>query len=1125
MAINLGNIVSVNGRTVGSGIASGLDTETLITALTDAKRLPAVGLEEEIELNATKTSAFNQLRTILENLKTAVDFLRNPPGINAASNNIFEFRDVALTTTSSTALATSFLSATASPGSTLGSFEIAIGNLAKALTTRSDAFTSKTESVTEAGGGATAGLFSAGTFQFTGTTSTVIGDTLAASDYVVGGNADNVTITTEGIHNFVAPTTGGETNLIGTISGFSAAFNSGAPDTVDLSVTINGTVFSATGIDASGGGGNDIAAGTTITLTDGAGTSFDIEVAANVTVDSQGEADTFASNIDTALAGQTILQSRGLGNFVAPETGTLLSGLTRSDALLTSDQYDLTDGTHGSFGEFTVNAVSDAGADDASISVVIDGETYLASGLGDATVSTFASDTLEASDYSTVGSVVGALLTGDGIHNYTVADSGDANLIGTVSGISATFNSGAPDTVDLSVTINGTVYTATGLDASGGGGNDIVSGTIITFDDGSGTTFDLELNQNVTVDSQGEADTFATNLDAALASQSIFQTRTLGNFDATNINGTDSQAVLSGFDRENAVLNSDAFDTGDGTHGALGGFVVTEVSAPGANDGSISIVIDGDTYLASGLGTAADDTHTGNIVLVNQSDANKTFELNIADAGVTLDFSDSDNAQAVEDAFNLLFGTDIHTGNITLVSQTDPNHTLDLNIEDAGVTLNFANSTSATEIKDALDATFSSSVVDITINEGDSLVDIAAAINSSSGQSGVSASILKVNDEDFRLTLQSNEVGIANQHTIVDSTGVLSEVTFNLQQAAENAILTVDGLSIERSTNIIDDVVTDVSLTLLDETPNFGLGGEVTVTANVSESTETADAGIVNFVNAFNEFRVFFAQQNIRDELGVFDEEAVLSNDTTLLTVMRQVQTELTRVVGGTQDTNFSRLTDAGIIFTDFAGDDETPETSNILSFDPDDLSSKLATSYEKIRDIFEFQFNASSNNISVFSRSNDITLTDYKLEISNNGTQVRVLDTDDTFLFNADIAASGSSFVITGQEDTGLEGLTLIYTGGDDTITINQSQGIADRLFNILDPILEEDGTLDTVVEFIESDDDRLQTEIDRIDEQVALFRLTLLAQFTALEEAVTRVNTLLDFLDAQSQAFFGND
>ena len=71
----------------------------------------------------------------------------------------------------------------------------------------------------------------------------------------------------------------------------------------------------------------------------------------------------------------------------------------------------------------------------------------------------------------------------------------------------------------------------------------------------------------------------------------------------------------------------------------------------------------------------------------------------------------------------------------------------------------------------------------------------------------------------------------------------------------------------------------------------------------------------------------------------------------------------------------------------------------------------------------------------------------------------------------------------------TALEGVSFIYSGdGTDTITVNLSQGIADRFFNVLDPVLEDEGTLDGAIEGVTDDSGRLQDEVDRIDTHSAV-------------------------------------
>lgn len=1126
MAINLGNIVSVDGKNVGSGISSGLDAASLIEGLIEAKRIPITGLEDTISVNSEKLTAFGELRSLTESLSSAASFMRNKPGFGVEADNIFNYRTSSLVSNSSVSAA-NYLSIASDPGAPTGNYDIQIGGLAKALRTESTSFTGQTTDVTEAASGSTAGLFSAGTFQLTTTAATLIGDTLSASEYTVDGAGDGVNLTAAGIHNLVIPTDGGLTNFSGVVSGFDATAK--ATDLVDITVDINGTTFSTFNVDASSGG-RRIASGTTITFSDGNGTRFDIITAQNFDIN-EGNPGTeanllnFEAALDTALASQSIYQSRELANFT-DQTSGLLSGLDGTNTQLYSDGFNPTTGTHGSFGEFTVTAVSDAGVNDASISVVIDGETYEATTIGaDTVVTTHAGDILVDADYSVNGAIVGTTL-GTGISNI-VADvaGGDTTLMGTISGFGATWNDLANDTVDLAVTINGTAYTAAGVAADTGGGlNEIASGTTITFTDGAGNSFDIITGDAAVIGSQVNADTFAANLDTALASQSIFQNRVPGIFDSSQLNTTQT-SLLTGFDANDFTLSSDSFTVPAGTHGVIDGFEVTAVTGVGNGDGIIRVVIDGETYEATGLGNGTDNVTT-NIVLASTT-TDKEFRITVGDAAGSLNLTDAASATALEDTLNSLFKVDLVGSNITLNSTTT-NKSLDLNLADAGIDLNFGTTTTASAIEAALDTAFGANSTSITINEDDSLANIASAINAKTSTSNVQANIIQVNTNDYRLVLESTESGVENQFSIVDSTGALTEASFTTTQSAANSNFQVNGIEVERTSNSVNDVIDKLTFNLLQITPDYQTGSATEISATIENDLDTVEAAIINFIDAYNNFQLFTSKQNQRGDDLELTEGAVLGRNSSLQTLGNQIINELNSSVSGADNADFARLSSLGITFTDFVGDDENPATANILTYDPFTLKQELANNFEATKEIFEFQFNASTSNIARLASTNDITLTDFKIDIDTGraeGNEVRILDTDGAFLYNATLTASGSSYKITGQDGTTIEGLDLIYTGdGTETIDINLSTGIADRLFNIYEGYISEDGVIDTELDNINDHDTRLQEEIDKLEARIEKFRDDQLILYTNLEAAVTKVNTLLDFLDAQSKSMFGD-
>ncbi len=233
----------------------------------------------------------------------------------------------------------------------------------------------------------------------------------------------------------------------------------------------------------------------------------------------------------------------------------------------------------------------------------------------------------------------------------------------------------------------------------------------------------------------------------------------------------------------------------------------------------------------------------------------------------------------------------------------------------------------------------------------------------------------------------------------------------------------------------------------------------------------------------------------------------------------------MSRVVDGLGTGNPSRLADLGVTFSDYPGDEETPFTRNILTLDEDKLDSALAADFDAVAKVFQFNMTADDPNLQVFSRTNALGVSSFSLNIDQTnqvfeatydpGTGPVTIQLDKTDL-------GSGSIILKGQSGTVLEGLTLIYSDTiDTTVNVNISQGIGDRVYNALGAMLEDDvGAVDSELSSIAADDERWQQEIGRIDDIVETFRQRLLEQFSALETAISRANTLLQSLDAQQQA-----
>lgn len=413
----------------------------------------------------------------------------------------------------------------------------------------------------------------------------------------------------------------------------------------------------------------------------------------------------------------------------------------------------------------------------------------------------------------------------------------------------------------------------------------------------------------------------------------------------------------------------------------------------------------------------------------------------------------------------------------------------------------------------------------ITLDAGDTLQDIVAKVNAITDDTGVTASAIESSSGVFKLVFRAQDTGLANDfdvQAIGSNTGpgnVLENISFADTQSAQDAIFTVDGVTVTRSDNTVDDVVDHLTFTIKRAT------GGTELTTSVAADTDLVEQGILNFVDAYNEFRLFTSRQTQTADDGTAAEDATLLSDPTLKTVVNNVASEMSAIVDGIASGDADKLADLGITFTDFPGDDENPFTRNILTVDSDQLRSAITNDIDEVRRVFEFDMVSDSSNLTVFSRTNALNVSEVTLniDVTNDIYTADYIDSDgnpQNIELDYNELGGGTAVTLTGKEDTVLEGLKLIYTGGDDTVNVTLSQGIGDRVYNFIDSMLDDDtGAIAVSLESLSDRNDQLQEDIDRIDELVETYRLQMLDKFARLEQAIANVNTLLQSLELQQQ------
>ncbi|MDF2965166.1 MAG: hypothetical protein K0Q51_554 [Rickettsiaceae bacterium] len=170
--INLGSITNIGGKNVSSGLASGMDTKSLVEKQMEVKKKPIEDKEEQVKLNTNKINAYTQMKTLLKDLQLKAKALHNPPSPLDYAENVFNLRKVEGTTNEQESWE-KYIKIDAKAGATLASHKITIKKLAVEKVEQFGAsgatlatqvgFSSRTASVTKAA--PAAGEFKAGTFK------------------------------------------------------------------------------------------------------------------------------------------------------------------------------------------------------------------------------------------------------------------------------------------------------------------------------------------------------------------------------------------------------------------------------------------------------------------------------------------------------------------------------------------------------------------------------------------------------------------------------------------------------------------------------------------------------------------------------------------------------------------------------------------------------------------------------------------------------------------------------------------------------------------------------------------------------------------------------------------------
>lgn len=221
-------------------------------------------------------------------------------------------------------------------------------------------------------------------------------------------------------------------------------------------------------------------------------------------------------------------------------------------------------------------------------------------------------------------------------------------------------------------------------------------------------------------------------------------------------------------------------------------------------------------------------------------------------------------------------------------------------------------------IRDAINAADAGVTASI-INDGDPTNPYRLVLSSTASGSSESVRIAVAGDASLSSLLSQDPAGVQN----------LSE-----KVTAQDALFTVDGISITKSSNTVTDVIQGVTLDL------GGVTSGTPVTVSASQDTDSAKSAVEAFVKAYNDLNAEIRKQTESGTEGVGG--GALASDSTTRQILSSVRDEMTQAVTGLTG-SYTTLSSIGVSF----------QLDGTISLDETKLDAAIQDDSQNVADLF----------------------------------------------------------------------------------------------------------------------------------------------------------------------------
>ena len=370
---------------------------------------------------------------------------------------------------------------------------------------------------------------------------------------------------------------------------------------------------------------------------------------------------------------------------------------------------------------------------------------------------------------------------------------------------------------------------------------------------------------------------------------------------------------------------------------------------------------------------------------------------------------------------------------------------------------------------------------------------------------GVSSEILKLSETNYALAVYS-DFGADNALKItsnVEGLSASSVTEYQLVQkvSAQNAIVELNGIEIERSANTIDDVIDGKTLTLK-------AISEQSISISGDFDAEIAKNLMLDFVGTLNDFKRHLGNLTQRNIDGL--SQSPFSSDAAVKGMYTQLNNLLREPLAGfgTSDIYLAQM---GVM----------TNRDGSISLNEDKFENFFETNNSNFFALSDNYYNDPSNSI-------QIEILDTKDQIPGSFDFVFDADTGEATLDNKTLVKSviGDNTIFR-SEDVGFSGiqLTVATNSIPASTTLNVGISASQKLSNLISGFLNSNGEIAQKEKVFDEDMSNFETDLLSLVDKENTTRARYIEQFTAMEQIVTKLKSTGDYITTIMDAWNKED